>query len=58
MSDVRGTNPQPCTDQKDTKMDWGVVITSITGVVITSITGVVITSAAETPVDCGILMSD
>jgi hypothetical protein len=59
MSDFKGNETQPCTETKmDSKTNWGIVITSLTGIVITSFTGIVITSAVETPVDCGILMSD
>jgi hypothetical protein len=59
MSDLKGNEPQPCTETKtDSKTNWGIVITSLTGIVITSLSGIVITSAADTPVDCGILMSD
>jgi hypothetical protein len=59
MSDFKASEEQICTEtKKDSKTNWGIVITSLTGIVITSLTGIVITSAADTPVDCGILMSD
>jgi hypothetical protein len=59
MSDFKSGETQSCTETKTKfKTNWGIVITSLTGIVITSFTGIVITSAADTPVDCGILMTD
>ena len=59
MSDLKSNDVPSCTETKDnTKANWGIVITNFTGIVITSFTGIVITSATDTPVNCGILMSD
>jgi hypothetical protein len=59
VSDLVDNNPQPCIEtSKDSKLDWGIVVTGFTGIVVTGFTGIVITGAVDTPVDCGILMSD
>jgi hypothetical protein len=58
LTDLRNGDMQPCTETKgETKTNWGIVITSFTGIVITSITGIVITSAADTTVNCGIVIT-
>ena len=57
--DLSKANPQSCTETKnDTKIDWGIVITNFTGIVITNFTGIVITNAVDTPVNCGIVITD
>ena len=59
VSDLTNNNAQPCSETKiDSKLNWGIVITGFTGIVITGFTGIVITGAIDSPVDCGILMSD
>lgn len=60
ITDLKGgdTN-EPCTEQKDdTKTDWGIIITDFTGIIITDFTGIIIVGAAETPVDCGVIVYD
>lgn len=56
ISDLTGgdTN-QPCTEQKDGKTDWGIIISDFTGVITHGFTGIIIVGAAETPVDCGVI---
>lgn len=65
MSDLAGGDNQPCTEQKgDTKTDWGIIMADFTGVVVHGFTGVVvhgftgiiISDAADTPVECGIII--
>lgn len=59
VSDLTNQNTQICTETKeDSKPDWGVIVTGLTGVIVTGFTGVIVTGAVETPVDCGILMTD
>lgn len=59
VSDLNGNNPQPCSEKKDdSKTEWGIIITSFTGIIITSFTGIIITDVVETPVDCGIIITD
>lgn len=59
VSDLVDNNPETCTiKDSDSKLDWGIVVTGFTGIVITGFTGIVITGVADSPVDCGILMSD
>lgn len=59
VSDLTDQNPQVCIETKnDTKLDWGVIVTGLTGVIVTGFTGVIVTGAADSPVDCGILMTD
>lgn len=59
ISDLTGgdTN-QPCTEQKDDKTDWGMIITDFTGIIIHEFTGIIIVGATETPVDCGIIIHE
>jgi hypothetical protein len=59
VSDLSDQNTQPCIETNDnSKLDWGVIVTGFTGVIVTGFTGVIVTGAIETPVDCGILMTD
>lgn len=60
MADLTGGNTnEPCTEQKsESKLDWGIIITDFGGIIITDFTGIIIVAAAETPVDCGIIITD
>ena len=53
MTDLKGDDTQPCTE---TKVDWGVIIHSVTGVIIHSVTGVIIHSATDTNTNCGVII--
>ncbi len=57
LSDLRGNEPQPCTEMKNSeKVDSGILVT-FTGILVT-FTGILVTVADDTPVNCGILLSD
>ena len=58
LSDLRGNDPQPCTETKSdsVKVDNGILVT-FTGILVT-FTGILVTVMDETPVNCGILLSD
>lgn len=56
LADAKGDTNQPCTEQKGDKADWGIVIHAFTGIVIHAFTGIIIVGAADTPVDCGIVI--
>lgn len=59
MSDLKGSDTPPaCIEGKANKTDWGILMSDFTGIIITGFTGIIITSTSDTPVDCGILMSD
>lgn len=53
-----GDTNQPCTEQnEDTKTDWGIILSDFTGVIVHAFTGIIIhTNAAETPVECGVIV--
>jgi hypothetical protein len=53
-----GDDTQPCTATNNDKTDWGIIVTGFTGIIVTGFTGIIVTGAADSPVDCGILMSD
>jgi hypothetical protein len=60
MTDLKAETPQPCTETKGeaTKLNWGVIVQGFTGVIVQGFTGVIVQGATDTPVDCGILMTD
>ena len=56
LADLTGGNTnQPCTEQKDDKTNWGIIISDFTGVISHGFTGIIIVGAAENPVDCGVI---
>ena len=64
LSDLAGTvNQNPCTEQT-TKVDGGIaindgiIVAGFTGIIVAGFTGIIVAGAADTPVNCGILMSD
>lgn len=58
LTDFSSGDSQPCTEQKDdTKTDFtGIILTDFTGIILTDFTGIIIVGAAETPVDCGVII--
>lgn len=67
MTDLKGDNPQPCTETKtDSKTDWGVIVQDIVGVIVQDFmgvivqdfTGVIVQDAADTQTECGIIITD
>jgi len=53
LSDLKNGDSQPCTS---TKVDNGILVT-LSGILVT-LTGILVTVSDDTPVDCGILMTD
>lgn len=61
LSDLAG-EPTPCTETKsDDNTDYGIIVTGLTGIIVTGFTGIIVTGVsdtpAETPVDCGIIVT-
>ncbi len=56
LADAKGDTNQPCTEQKEGKTDWGIILADFTGVVVHGFTGIIIVGAADTPVDCGVVV--
>jgi hypothetical protein len=58
LSDLRGNNPQPCTETgKNTdKVDNGILVT-FTGILVT-FTGILVTIADDTNTNCGVIVTD
>ena len=57
IADLRGDTPdQPCTNDKETQMDWGILMADFGGVVVHGFTGIIVAGAAEVPVDCGVVV--
>lgn len=55
IGDAKGDTNQPCTEQKE-KTDWGMILSDFTGVIVYGFTGIIIVGAADTPVDCGVIV--
>jgi hypothetical protein len=53
-----GGDTQSCTETNGGKTNWGILVTGFTGILVTGFTGILVTGATDTPVNCGILMSD
>lgn len=58
ISDLTKDGQNPCTEQKEDKTNWGIIIHNITGILISDFTGIIIVGVAETPADCGIIIHD
>ena len=58
LSDLQSGDPQPCTQTTGDSTNWGILVTGLTGILVTGFTGILVTGAADTPVNCGIMLSD
>lgn len=57
ISDLtKDSQNQPCTEQKEDKTNWGIIISDFTGIIVYGFTGIIIVGVAETPADCGIIV--
>lgn len=60
------TEPEPCTEQRTTKYDSGIIVTDLTGIIIAGFTGIIIAgytgidvagATKKEPVNCGIIIA-
>lgn len=51
------TKTGQCTESSP-KVESGIIITNIVGIIITNFMGIIITNVADTPVECGIIITN
>ncbi len=55
LSDLRGNEPQSCTESKK---DWGIVVQDIIGIIVQDFGGGVVQDVRDTQTECGIVVQD